>query len=465
MLVLRSKEINATSWLAFQLAPMPELLATFKTLIPEAVIIGVAKPFYSEDMGRGSEDPVLLTKVIFLSFLFNIKGDETIIDTLAQRLDWLQFCDLSIGDKLFDRTTLVKFRRTLGPLVITALFANLLDRLRQVKLVLDEHRFFDGSPVKACARINMYRDEIYTDPLAVIERRLRQLSVQQLSLDFDQNPSPVVLEKDAYAIDNSLVEARRTQEMKPVAERQSKGDPDARFQRAKHGKPGELGYETFFSTDAHQLFITDVDVSAETSQGQTLFKEKLEQSLPGQTWSVDGEFTTGPLLATAEDQQVTLNTPPRPLTNKGFFPKTEFSYDAATNTYSCPGDQTLSQISQNKETGDRTYRPAAGTCATCPLKSRCTTSKTERSINRSTFEEALNRNRGRAVEQEAVMGRVLRGVVAEGKFAEAVRHGLKIMRYVGLNMAKMQATLIALILNMKRYLRIITDLEPNQRLA
>ena len=55
---------------------------------------------------------------------------------------------------------------------------------------------------------------------------------------------------------------------------------------------------------------------------------------------------------------------------------------------------------------------------------------------------------------EAVMGKVLRGIIAEGKFAEAVRHGLKTMRYVGHQMALMQSTLVAFILNIKRFLRL-----------
>lgn len=465
MLKLRSKEINQTSWFAYQLDPLPDWLVTFKTLIPEDEIIEAARPFYSEDMGRNSEDPILLTKTIFLSFLFDEKGDDKTIDALSHRLDWLQFCDLSIGDPLFDRSTLVKFRRALGPVVITVLFVSLLERLRHARLVTQEHRFFDGTPVKAAASINMYRDEIYKDPLAVIELRLQQLSTHQLELNFDQNPSPVELKKEEYAVDGREIEARRNEPMKPVADRQSAGDPDARFQRAKHGKRSELGYETFFTTDSEQLFITEVDVSAEPSQGQAILKEKLEKSQSGQTWSVDGEFTTGELLTTAKDKKVTLNTPPRPLTNKGFFPKTEFSYDEKANTYTCPGDQILSQMSQNKETGDRTYRPAEGSCAACPLKAQCTTSKTVRSITRSVHEEALSQNRKHALSQEAVMGRVLRGIVAEGKFAEAVRHGLKIMRYAGQEMAQMQATLIALILNMKRYLRVMTDIEPHQLLT
>ena len=52
------------------------------------------------------------------------------------------------------------------------------------------------------------------------------------------------------------------------------------------------------------------------------------------------------------------------------------------------------------------------------------------------------------------MGRVLRGIIAEGKFAEAVRHGLKDMRYVGHAMAVMQSQLVATILNLKRFIRL-----------
>ena len=55
------------------------------------------------------------------------------------------------------------------------------------------------------------------------------------------------------------------------------------------------------------------------------------------------------------------------------------------------------------------------------------------------------------------MGKVLRGIIAEGKFAEAVRHGLKTIRYVGKEMALMQSTLIAFILNIKRLLRVETQ--------
>lgn len=435
-------------------------MQTLKDLLSPAVILAAVAPFYSSDKGRASEDPILLFKILFLSFLFNVKGDDNILSTLQQRLDWLQFCDLCIGAALPDRTTLVKFRRNIAPIVLAMVFKGQLETLKVLGFIDLKHRFFDGTPCKALAGIDMYRDEIYQDPLAVIDRRIQQLSCPQLPLDFDLNPTPVELAKDSYPQDGQAAEARRAEPMKPVSERQSAGDPDARFQRGKHGQKGVLGYEIFFPTDGKQMFITEVDVQCEANQGRAVFKEKLAASEPGQTWSVDAEFAVGEIVATAQEKKVALNTPPRPEhTAAGLYPKSAFVYNPADNTYTCPNQQTLAQAAENKTTGDRIYRPAKGVCAECPLRGQCTTSQTERTVSRSKYEQEMALQREHAKTPEAVMGRTLRGIIAEGKFAEAARHGLKFMRYVGKGMAQMQAGMIALILNFKRWLRVL-DAQP-----
>jgi hypothetical protein len=215
-----------------------------------------------------------------------------------------------------------------------------------------------------------------------------------------------------------------------------------------------LGYEVFFSTDGKQLFIEDVQVSANASDGKQQFLEKLEHSEAGQTWSVDAEFAEGDILTKAEEKEVRLNTPPRQVISHGKFPKTEFVYDAETDAYTCPHGQVLSHRGTSHKKGERHYRPAKGTCDGCPLRDQCTSSKTGRTITRNRHEAEWERQRDHARTPEAVMGKVLRGIIAEGKFAEAVRHGLKKMRYVGHQMALMQSTLVAYILNIKRFLRI-----------
>ena len=454
MLQRRDMTLDWISQQVYRRLPLPPDLQRIKSMFPEQLIMELARPFYSDEMGRGSEDPVLLTKILFLSFFENVPGDEKTLETLTYRMDWRQFCDLPLDAQLPDRTTLVKFRRQVGLTVIEGMFQELLADLMERGFLDRQHRFFDGTPVKARARINPYRDEIYQEKLAAINQKLFEFHDQQVALDPTLNATPVALTKSAYAADHALVDARRAQELKPVGERQSAGDPEARFQRGKQGKRSELGYEVFFSTDGKQLFIEDVQVSAEASQGQQMLLEKLEQSEAGQTWSVDAEFATGEILSKAEDKKVTLNTPPRQVPSHGTFPKTEFVYDATSDTYTCPHGQTLSHCATVNKTGERHYRAAAGTCAACPFREQCTTSKTGRTVTRSPYEETWERHRTQARTSEAVMGKVLRGIIAEGKFAEAVRHGLKTMRYVGKQMAILQSTLVAFILNLKRLLRL-----------
>lgn len=454
--MLRRREMTQ-DWMSeqvYRMLPLPSDLQRMKELFPEQTIMKTVRTEYSADMGRGSEDPVLLTKIMFLSFFYDVSGDKNTLETLTYRMDWRQFCDLRLDEPLPDRTTLVKFRRRLGLLVIEESFQAFLQTLAERELIDLQHRFFDGTPVKARASINPYRDEVYTETLAAIDEKLQQFHDQQVTLDPQLKTAAVELKKTTYAADNAAVAARRSQELKPVGDRQSAGDPQARFQRGKHGKRSELGYEVFFSTDGKQLFIEDVQVSAEASQGQQLFLDLLGQSEEGQMWSVDAEFATGEILEKAEAQKVILNTPPRQVSSRGQFPKTAFLYDAETDTYTCPHGQVLSHSGTSHKKGERHYRPEKGTCDACPLRGQCTNSATGRTVTRNQYEAQWERQRDHARTPEAVMGKVLRGIIAEGKFAEAVRHGLKTIRYVGKKMALMQSTLVAYILNIKRFLRI-----------
>jgi len=454
MLKRREGSIDWISAFIYRLLPLSQDLHRINELFPEEKIVEAARPFYDDDIGRPSEDPVMLTKLLFLSFFFHISGDSTILQTLKYRIDWRQFCGVSLFASLPDRTTLVTFRTRVGAAVIATWFEEVVEMLKRQGLIDEQHRFFDGTPAKARARINPYRDEIYEESLESMAARFTEGPSETVALASELNPSPVQLEKTTYSVDQREMKTRREQPMKPVADRQSAGDPEAHFQRGKHGKTSELGYEIFFTTDSKQLFIEDVDVSAEACQGQVIFTEKLEQSEPGQEWSVDAEFSTGPLLEKAEEKRVILNTPPRAGVSTGLFPKIDFVYQPASDTYTCPNQQTLSHVSTNRKTEDKTYRAAKGTCEACPLREQCTTSKTGRSVTRSKYEKQFERQRDHAKTPQAVMGRVLRGIIAEGKFAEAVRHGLKEMRYIGKTMAVMQSQLVATILNVKRFIRL-----------
>ncbi|GAK58949.1 hypothetical protein U27_05924 [Candidatus Vecturithrix granuli] len=70
------------------------------------------------------------------------------------------------------------------------------------QLVDLNHRFFDGTPVKARASIYPYRDEVYTETLATIEEKLKAFHAEQVACDPTLNPSPVELTNTMYAPGN-----------------------------------------------------------------------------------------------------------------------------------------------------------------------------------------------------------------------------------------------------------------------
>jgi len=54
--------------------------------------------------------------------------------------------------------------------------------------------------------------------------------------------------------------------------------------------------------------------------------------------------------------------------NKGIFPKEEFSYDPERDTYRCPGGQELRKRMYNKRRNTYEYKASSAACAGCALK-------------------------------------------------------------------------------------------------
>jgi hypothetical protein len=54
------------------------------------------------------------------------------------------------------------------------------------------------------------------------------------------------------------------------------------------------------------------------------------------------------------------------------------------------------------------------------------------------------------------LAKVLRGILAEGKFFESnILYGLKSARYVGIQLMHAQAQMTAVVMNLKRFLKVI----------
>jgi hypothetical protein len=96
------------------------------------------------------------------------------------------------------------------------------------------------------------------------------------------------------------------------------------------------------------------------------------------------------------------------------------------------------------------YRPKAGVCASCPLRSACTRDKAGHTIKRYEHQELLDRARRQSHSLRGRLDRKRRQWLQERNFGEAaVDHGFKRARWRGLGRQSIQDSLIAAIQNLR----------------
>jgi hypothetical protein len=137
----------------------------------------------------------------------------------------------------------------------------------------------------------------------------------------------------------------------------------------------------------------------------------------------------------------------------GRFGEHDFVYDAAADTFRCPGGQTLRFLSHCQRTQRRIYAAPTAACAGCTLRSQCTTSSRGRRVGRHLDEAYRERVRAYHATESYAKAMRKRQVWVEPLFAEAKAwHGLRRFRLRGLEQVNGEALCIAAGQNLKRLL-------------
>jgi hypothetical protein len=131
-----------------------------------------------------------------------------------------------------------------------------------------------------------------------------------------------------------------------------------------------------------------------------------------------------------------------------------FQYDAEQDHYVCPQGQILPLASRQTSEQVLLYKPIAKVCNACPVKSKCTGSKSGRHIFRSFFQEVLDK--AEAYRQTEAYLKVLRkrSVWVEPLFGEAKEfHGLRRFRLRRLRKVNIEGVMVAAGQNLKRLIK------------
>jgi hypothetical protein len=170
----------------------------------------------------------------------------------------------------------------------------------------------------------------------------------------------------------------------------------------------------------------------------------------------DAGYSNGEQIAQCEEAGITTFVPVmRTVNNQGdgkLFGRTDFRYDAETDTYTCPGDKKLLRKHTNLKDRYTMYKASSTDCGACALKSNCTLAA-RRGLARHLYEDALNRMEER-VTPEAMK---LRRQTVEHPFAtikyRIFGHPRLLVR--GLTGAKSEIAIATMAYNLKRITKVL----------
>jgi transposase len=389
--------------------------------------------------GNVSVDPAVVLKMMFLLFFEDLTSERVLMRTIPERLDYLWFLGYGLDDEVPDHSVLSKARRRWGVEVFRNLFVRVVGQCLAAGLVDGKKIHVDASLIEA----NASRDSVLKGSPEMIAALKRIYQATESKLEDTTTPDSRI------AVNDTMV---------------STTDPDAGLTRMGSGQ-SRPRYHHHRVVDDAQGVITAVETTSGSIAENKRLMGLVEQHAANtgraaDTVVADSKYGTAENYVACQQQGITthMGDALSKQTNnprcRGIFPDTAFAFDSATNTYRCPGGQTLMARRLHPRRRTWEYHTARGVCAACTLRVQCTRATYGRTIKRHEHQELLNRARQQAHSPAAYRDRRRRMHLAEGSFADAANHHhFKRSRWRRLWRQQVQDYLIAVIQNVKILLK------------
>ncbi|HZD91464.1 MAG TPA: IS1182 family transposase [Pseudolabrys sp.] len=225
-------------------------------------------------------------------------------------------------------------------------------------------------------------------------------------------------------------------------------------------------YNVQTAVDPKSHIIVHHDVTTEATDNRLLHPiaraAKAVLGADALTSIADKGYANASHAAACEADAITPAVPaPKPTNPRGdFYPPDVFTYDAGSDSYTCPAGRKLLRHGINER--DQAYCYRAETCSGCPLKQDCTTAA-RRYVYRSMHYEAMQRMTARAAQDPTLMK--LRRCTVEHPFGTLKQYlgGRFLLR--GRLRAATETALAVLGYNLGRASRLLGQTELIGRLA
>ena len=353
--------------------------------------------------GRPGYHPSVLLKLYIYGYLNRVQSSRRLECEAGRNLEvmWLT------GRLAPDHKTIADFRKDNGP-AIKKVCAQFVELCREMGLLAQASVAIDGSKFKA---VNS-RDNNFTK--GKLERRLKQIeeSVARYMGQLDtadrrtatgEDPSETVLLTKTRLKEKLVKLEEEVKRLKAIEQQVlaspdqqiSLTDPDCRSMATSGRGSGMVAYNVQSAVDTtHHLIVAHevTNVGSDRSQLATM-AQAAKAALHSDNLDVvaDRGYFKGEEILACEAAGITV-TLPKPQTSgaksDGRFGKPDFVYLLAEDVYRCPAGEKLQYRYTSDEDGLQMRSYWTNACASCAIKSQCTTGK-ERRVKRWEHEHVV----------------------------------------------------------------------------
>jgi len=410
----------------------------------------LADEFYSS-IGRPSIDPVVFFKLQLIAFFEGIRSERQLMETVNLNLAHRWFIGYDLDESVPDHSSLSKIRERYGLEAFQRFFEHIVELCIEAGLVWGEELYFDSTKVQANANIN-----------GMIERADYAVRQYLESLFVGSEESVSAFGKLVAKYNGKrLTGIRKPHYQRTTDDRISPIDPDAAPMQSSGGGSAVLGYRDHYIVDGGKArIILSALVTPASIMDNTPILDVVDWVRSW--WKIkpklavgDTQYGTVPNIVGLEERGIKAYLPTSDFSNRTkFYPAKLFHYDSEKDHYVCPQGQILPLTSRRMTEQVLLYKPKAKVCNACPVKSKCTGSKSGRHIFRSFFQEYLNKAESYRQTEAYLKAMRKRSVWVEPLFGEAKEfHRLRRFRLRRLLKVNIEGVMVAAGQNLKRLIK------------
>ena len=343
------------------LVPSDHLVRKIEAVMDYDWLYGRLSPYYCEDNGRPGIDPVVLIKMALLEHLYGIPSLRQTHREIEVNVAYRWFLGYSLLEKIPHFATVsYAFCRRFPPELSEEIFAHILNKALNHKIVDASMVFIDGTHIKASASKKKYQKEQVAKAAKVYARQLRE----EVNAEREKLGKPPIEEDD----DDSGPDGGGT-----VEKTVSTTDPDCgMFVKGDHER--QFAYEAHTACDQHG-FVLGVEVTAgnihDSIAWDALYAQVTERLPKAEFITMDSAYKTPWIMKKIlDDSRVPIVPYTRYKGKKDTYKPWDFVYDEGQDCFICPQGCQLRHTTTNKD-GKRFYRSTPKDCRNCPCREQC----------------------------------------------------------------------------------------------